>query len=191
MYSNIDEAWKTSNDLDKYKKQFKPSTRVIDATNEIKNLSSSPEKQREKSDKSDRSNRMRSRSKKEKKLQSPRYSDNIRMSSPNSALFKTEMTDLKKLVKRDDGMQCDRLFSHFQSCKKCRNKIVEKFSLNSAVAVDQPSLNLQSFKFTESFIDMSKYTDLLKNKNYNNIISIVLFGLLVIIILSMLNNDNK
>ena len=183
MYSNIDEAWKTSNDLDKYKKEFKPSSRVIDATNEIKNISSSQEKER--------SNRNRVINKKERIISSPHYSDNVKVSSPNSALFRTEMTDLKKLVKKDDGMQCDRLFSHFQSCKKCRNKIVEKFSLNSAVAVDQPSLNLQSFKFTESFIDMSKYTDLLKNKNYNNIISIVLFGLLVIIILSMLNNDNK
>jgi len=183
MYSNIDEAWKTSNDLDKYKKGFKPSTRVIDATNEIKNLSTSEEKEK--------SDRNKGRVQREKIVRSPHYSDNIRMSSPNSALFKTEMTDLKKLVKKDDGMQCDRLFSHFQSCKKCRNKIVEKFSLNSAVAVDQPSLNMQSFKFTESFIDMSKYTDLLKNKNYNNIISIVLFGLLVIIILSMLNNENK
>jgi hypothetical protein len=188
MYSNIDEAWKTSNDLDKYKKEFKPSSRVIDATNEIKNLSTSEEKKQ--NEKADRSDRNRG-NKKEKKIHSPHYSDNVRMSSPNSALFRTEMTDLKKLVKKDDGMQCDRLFSHFQSCKKCRNKIVEKFSLNSAVAVDQPSLNLQSFKFTESFIDMSKYTDLLKNKNYNNIISIVLFGLLVIIILSMLNNENK
>ena len=43
-------------------------------------------------------------------------------------------------------------------------------------------------KLTENFIDISKYTDILKNKRYSNIISIVLFGLLIIIILSMLNN---
>ena len=42
---------------------------------------------------------------------------------------------------------------------------------------------------TENFIDLSKYTSILKNKNSNNIISIILFGLLVIIILSMINNE--
>lgn len=159
MYSNIDEAWKVSNDLDKFRKDFKPVTRVADATNV---LSSAKE---------------------------PVFSDNLKVSSPNSALFQTEMRDLKKLVKKDEGEQCERLFSHFQICKKCRNKIIEKFSLNTAAPVEQPSLNLQTFKFTESFIDVTKYTDLLKNKNYSNILSIILFGLLVIIILSMLNNE--
>ncbi len=37
MYSNIDEAWQTSRDLDKYKNSFKPVTNVPDATNEITN----------------------------------------------------------------------------------------------------------------------------------------------------------
>jgi len=164
MYSNIDEAWKTSNDLDKYRKNLKPISRVLDATNVISEISHGQE---------------------------PEFSENIKESSPNSALFKTELTDLAKLVKKDDGTQCDKLFFHFQSCNECRKKMIEKFTLNTAAPVDQPSLNFPSFKFTESFIDMSKYTDLLKNKNYNNILSIILFGLLVIIILSMLNNDNK
>ena len=39
MYSNIEEAWKSSNDLDKYRKDFHPVTRITDATNEINNNS--------------------------------------------------------------------------------------------------------------------------------------------------------
>ena len=35
MYSNIEDAWKLSNDLDKYKKAYKPATNVKDATNEL------------------------------------------------------------------------------------------------------------------------------------------------------------
>jgi hypothetical protein len=163
MYSNIDEAWKISNDLDKYRKNA-PVTSVKDATNTI-NFESSAKKS-DKSDKSDKNTR------------------SAKISTPNSAIFETELRDLKKLVKKDDGTQCQRLFSHFQVCQKCRNKIVEKFSLNT---VEQPS----TLKFTESFIDFSKYTDILKNKNCNNIVSIILFGLLVIIILSMINNDRK
>jgi hypothetical protein len=166
MYSNIDEAWKISNDLDKYRKNA-PVISVKDATNSI-NFESSAKKS-DKSNKSDKS---------EKNTRS------AKISTPNSAIFETELRDLKKLVKKDDGTQCQRLFSHFQVCQKCRNKIVEKFSLNT---VEQPS----TLKFTESFIDFSKYTDLLKDKNTNNIVSIILFGLLVIIILSMINNDRK
>ena len=42
MYSNIDEAWKVSNDLDKYRKNA-PVTNVKDATNTI-NFKTSSEK---------------------------------------------------------------------------------------------------------------------------------------------------
>ena len=102
----------------------------------------------------------------------------------NKALFKNELRDLKGSLKKDNGKQCSNLFSHFQVCQKCRNKIIEKFSLNT---VENPS----TIKFTESFIDFTKYTDILKDKNNNNIISIILFGLLIIIILSLINNERK
>jgi hypothetical protein len=59
-------------------------------------------------------------------------------------------------------------------------------TLNTANKTNVDSYPL--LKLTENFIDISKYTDILKNKRYSNIISIVLFGLLIIIILSMLNN---
>jgi len=165
MYSNIEEAWKVSNDLDKYRQNAMPTPNVKDATNAV-NFQSSEKQKSEKSEKTFKISK----------------SDVI--STPSSALFETEVRDLKKLVKLDDGKQCDRMFSHFQVCKKCRNKIVEKFSLNT---VEQPSI----LKLTESFIDFTKYTDLLQNKNYSNIVSVVLFGLLIIIILSMINNDRK
>jgi hypothetical protein len=155
MYSNIEEAWKISNDLDKYRNNNVPVTDIKNATNEISEVNLKTI-----NNKSDK------------------------MTTPSSSIFKTELRDLKKLVKEDDGKQCQKLFSHFQVCQKCRNKIVEKFSLNTA---EQPSI----MKFTENFIDFTKYTDVLNNKNYSNIISIILFGLLVIIILSMINNDRK
>jgi len=158
MYSNIEDAWKLSNDLDKYKKAYKPATNVKDATNELTASSAK--------------------------------------SVPSDSHFETELRDLKKLKKMDDGSQCDRLFSHFQGCKKCRTAILEKFTLNNPSNLSVNSLNLDSlnldslnFNMTENFIDLSKYTSILKNKNSNNIISIILFGLLVIIILSMINNE--
>lgn len=165
MYSNIDEAWKSSNDLDKYRKQFKPTNSVRDATNEIKlnSPSSSPKFEIDSSI----------------KLETERSEKSV----ASSAIFETEIRDLKKLIHKDDGKQCDRLFSHFQTCQKCRNKIIEKFSLNTEKPTEHP------IRYTESFVDFTKYTDLLKNKNYNNILSIILFGLLVIIILSMINNE--
>jgi len=159
MYSNIDEAWKISNDLDKYRNNNLPVTDVKNATNEISDINL-------------------------KSLKTIKTNKSDKMTTPSSSIFKTELRDLKKLVKEDDGKQCQKLFSHFQVCQKCRNKIVEKFSLNTA---EQPSI----MKFTENFIDFTKYTDVLNNKNYSNIISIILFGLLVIIILSMIHNDRK
>jgi len=156
MYSNIEEAWKISNDLDKYRNNNIPATNVKNATNEITEIN----------------------------LKTTENNRSDKMSTPSSSIFKTELRDLKKLVKQDDGKQCQKLFSHFQVCQKCRNKIVEKFSLNTA---EQPSI----MKFTENFIDFTKYTDVLNNKNYSNITSIILFGLLVIIILSMISNGKK
>jgi|UniRef100_A0A6C0H241 hypothetical protein len=156
MYSNIDEAWQTSMALDKYKSGFKPVKSVVDATNELKD-----------------NNLLES--------------DVSNKSSENSIVkFKEEIRDLKSSIKLDDGKQCQRLFSHFQTCKKCRNKIIEKFSLN-----DINNETASSFKFTENFIDLTKYTEMFKNKNTNNIISIILFGLLIIIILSLLSNESK
>jgi len=202
MYSNIDEAWKVSNDLDKYKNSFKPITSVKNATNELTEINIETT-ERPISEKLESLHRDKS-------------------SSPSSAIFQTEVQDLKKLVHKDDGTQCKRLFNHFDACKKCRNKLITKHSLNkvnlsanksadrsandSIHGSVQPStnrsmngslnasnnitnLNLDSFKLTENFIDFTKYTDLLKNKNNSNIVSIVLFGLLVIIILSMINNE--
>jgi hypothetical protein len=154
MYSTIDEAWQTSNDLDKYKKNFKPATSVTDATNEI-NIKDTTEMNTENKSTSDK------------------------VSTPSSAIFNTELRDLKGSLTKDDGLQCNRLFSHMEGCKQCRNRMVEKFN------------NPGSLKFTESFLDFSKYTDLLSNKNNSNIISIILFGLLIIIILSMINNESK
>lgn len=156
MYSNIDEAWQTSRDLDKYKSSFKPVTSVPDATNEIKNKVTESES----SDKSSRH---------------------------SESSFKSEVRDLKRLLKSDDGLQCDKLFGHFQVCKKCRDKIIEKFSLTDIKYNDTAN----SLRLTESFIDFSKYGDILKNKNTSNIVSIILFGLLIIIILSLLNNESK
>ena len=138
MYSTIDEAWKTSNDLDKYKQNYKPVTSVNDATNEI------TVQQTQSSEKS---------------------------STQSSSIFNTELRNLKGSLTKDDGTQCDLLFRHMEGCQQCRNKMVERFN------------NVDTLKFTESFLDMTKYTDLLSSKNSNNIISIILFGLLVIIIL--------
>ena len=143
MYSTIDEAWKTSNDLDKYKQNYKPVTSVNDATNEI------TVQQTQSSEKS---------------------------STHSSSIFNTELRNLKGSLTKDDGTQCNLLFRHMEGCQQCRNKMVERFN------------NVDTLKFTESFLDMTKYTDLLSSKNSNNIISIILFGLLVIIILSMINN---
>jgi hypothetical protein len=50
----------------------------------------------------------------------------------------------------------------------------------------QNSLDSIKYNLTESFVHISKYTDILKDKNNKNILSIILFGLLVIIILSMI-----
>jgi hypothetical protein len=149
MYSTIDEAWQTSNDLDKYKKNIKPNTNVKDATNEI-NINTT--ELRTTSDK---------------------------VSTPSSSIFNTELRNLKGSLPKDDGLQCERLFSHMEGCQQCRNKMVEKFN------------NPGSLKLTESFLDFTKYTDLLSNKNNSNIISIILFGLLIIIILSMINNESR
>jgi hypothetical protein len=197
MYSNIDEAWKVSNDLDKYKNSFKPVTSVKNATNELTEINIETT-ERAVSEKKESEHRNKS-------------------SSPSSAIFQTEVHDLKKLVHRDDGTQCNRLFSHFQSCKKCRNKLIAKNifnkgngsangsannsingSINGSIrgstnrSLDESNnitnLNLDSFRLTENFVDFTKYTDLLKNKNNSNIVSIILFGLLVIIILSLINN---
>ena len=174
MYSNIEDAWKTSNDLDKFKSNYKPPVEIKNATNEIVSSAESSEK----------------------------------ISTPSPAIFKKEVRDLRKLVKLDDGKQCDRLFGHFQSCNECKNKMISKLNIksNAGLIAVEPSqfntatigtlntagkTNVDSYplqKLTENFIDFSKYTDILKNKRYSNIISIVLFGLLIIIILSMLNN---
>jgi hypothetical protein len=174
MYSNIEDAWKTSNDLDKFKSSYKPPVEIKNATNEIVSSAESSEK----------------------------------ISTPSPAIFKKEVKDLRKLVKLDDGTQCDRLFNHFQSCKECKNKMTNKINIKSnagLISVDPSHYNTATMgtlntanktnvdsypllKLTENFIDISKYTDILKNKRYSNIISIVLFGLLIIIILSMLNN---
>ena len=154
MYSTIDEAWQTSNDLDKYKNNQKPVTNVRDATNEL-NMNTTELNTTENKTTSDK------------------------VSTPSSSIFNTELRNLKGSLNKDDGMQCERLFSHMEGCKQCRNRMVEKFN------------NPGSLKFTESFIDFSKYTDLLSNKNNSNIISIILFGLLVIIILSMINNESR
>jgi len=150
MYSTIDEAWKTSNDLDKYKENYKPVTSVNDATNEITvQQSETTVQQTQSSEKS---------------------------STHSSSIFNTELRNLKGSLTKDDGTQCDLLFRHMEGCQQCRHKMVERFN------------NVDTLKFTESFLDMTKYTDLLSSKNSNNIISIILFGLLVIIILSMVNN---
>ena len=154
MYSTIDEAWQTSNDLDKYKKNNKPVTSVRDATNEL-TMNTTDFNTTENKTTSDK------------------------VSTPSSSIFNTELRDLKGSLTKDDGMQCDRLFSHMEGCQQCRNRIVEKFN------------NPGSLKLTESFLDFTKYTDLLSNKNNSNIISIILFGLLVIIILSMINNESR
>jgi len=174
MYSNIEDAWKTSNDLDKFKSNYKPPVEIKNATNEIVTSSESSEK----------------------------------ISTPSPAVFKQEVQDLRKLVKLDDGAQCDRLFGHFQTCQECKNKMINKLNIKSnagLISVDKSNFNTATMgtlntagktnvdsypllKLTENFIDISKYTDILKNKRYSNIISIVLFGLLIIIILSMLNN---
>jgi hypothetical protein len=259
MYSNIEEAWKVSNDLDKYRKDFKPITSVADATNEIninssksgrvlENKSASPvidNLSTVLSEVSDISLVQRKINKtiqnpkqhpKQKKYQKPikkpvqkksvqkpvkepfknnkkkTKQPNVRLTNMNNKKnrvlltksinssshshfdFETDLRDLVGSIKKDDGKQCNKLFSHFQVCKKCRNTLIEKFSLNTAPAIkglteagSQNSLILYSLKFnlTESFIDLSKYTDLLKDKNNKNIVSIVLFGLLVIIILYM------
>lgn len=209
MYSNIDEAWKVSNDLDKYKNSFKPITSVKNATNELTEINIETT-ERPISEKIESEHRNKS-------------------SSPSSAIFQTEVKDLKKLVHRNDGTQCNKLFSHFQSCKKCRNKLITKNifnkgngsvngsangsvngsandsihgsanrsvngsihgSINRSLDVSNniTNLSLDSFRLTENFVDFTKYTDLLKNKNNSNIVSIILFGLLVIIILSLINN---
>ena len=157
MYSNIDEAWQASNALDKYKNSFKPVTSVADTTNEIKG------KMTTESESSDRS------------------------SKHSEASFKSEEIDLKKLLKKDDNMQCDKLYGHFQVCKTCRDKIIEKFSMPEIKYNDMGS----TLRLTESFIDLSKYADILKNKKTSNIVSIILFGLLIIIILSLFNNESK
>ena len=154
MYSTIDEAWQTSNDLAKYKKNYKPVTSVRDATNEL-NMNTTELNTTENRSTSDK------------------------VSTPSSTIFNTELRDLKGSLTKDDGMQCERLFSHMEGCQQCRNRMVEKFN------------NPGSFKLTESFVDFTKYTDLFSNKNNSNIISIILFGLLVIIILSMINNESK
>jgi len=154
MYSTIDEAWQTSNDLDKYKKNYKPVTSVKDATNELNMNTTELNTTENKS-----------------------TSENV--STPSSAIFNTELRDLKGSLTKDDGLQCNRLFSHMEGCQQCRNRMVEKFN------------NHGSLKLTESFLDFTKYTDLLSNKNNSNIISIILFGLLIIIILSMINNESK
>jgi hypothetical protein len=153
MYSNIDEAWKTSNDLDKYRKNIKPSL-VTDATNEI-NFETT---------------------------------EKSKVSTPSSSEFKTEVSDLKKLIKLDDGTQCDLLYKHYQSCKKCKKSMIEKFNINTN-SLNLEGLDLNTMNLSENFIDMSSYTKIFKNKNINNIASIVLFGLLIIIILSMINNE--
>lgn len=153
MYSTIDEAWQTSNDLDKYKKNQKPVSSVRDATNEI--ILNTTELNTENKTSSDK------------------------VSTPSSSIFNTELRDLKGSLTKDDGMQCNRLFSHMEGCQQCRNRMVEKFN------------NPGSLKLTESFLDITKYTDLLSNKNNSNIISIILFGLLIIIILSMINNESR
>jgi len=170
MYSNIEDAWKTSNDLDKYRKGVPAVNNIKDATNEI-NFQTTVEQ----SDKSNKSKQSEKSEQSEKAYKS---------TMPNKALFKNELRDLKGSLKKDNGKQCSNLFSHFQVCQKCRNKIIEKFSLNT---LENPS----TIKFTESFIDFTKYTDILKDKNNNNIISIILFGLLIIIILSLINNERK
>ena len=248
MYSNIEEAWKVSNDLDKYRKDFKPITSVADATNEINNNSSrsarvldnksaSPvidnlstvlsevsdiKSVQKKINRSANNPRQKSVGKvvqqavqkpvrkpvqrNDKKSKQPMVkltnmkknrvmlTKSINSSSQSHFDFDTDLRDLVGSIKKDDGKQCNKLFSHFQVCKKCRNTLIEKFSLNTAPAIQgltdagsQNSLNLDSLKFnlTESFIDLSKYTELLKDKNNKNIVSIVLFGLLVIIILYM------
>jgi hypothetical protein len=174
MYSNIEDAWKTSNDLDKFKNAYKPPVEIKNATNELVSSSESSEK----------------------------------ISTPSPAVFKKEVQDLRKLVKLDDGAQCDRLFGHFQTCQECKNKVMNKLNIKSnaglitvspkdfntatmGVLNTQGKTNVDSYpllRLTENFIDISKYTDILKNKRYSNIISIILFGLLIIIILSMLNN---
>jgi hypothetical protein len=196
MYSNIDEAWKVSNDLDKYKNSFKPITSVKNATNELTEINIETT-ERPISEKLGSEHKNKS-------------------SSPSSAIFQTEVQDLKKLVRKDDGTQCQRLFNHYQTCSQCRNNLNKKDkhdnssanerknrstpgfpyrSINGSLnASNNPTnnisnLNLDSFKLTENFVDFTKYTDLLKNKNNSNIVSIVLFGLLVIIILSMINNE--
>jgi hypothetical protein len=158
MYSTIDEAWQTSNDLDKYKKKYKPVTSVTDATNEINNNNNKDTTEMN-------------------TTENKTTSDKV--STPSSSIFNTELRDLKGSLTKDDGMQCDRLFSHMEGCQQCRNRMVERFN------------NPGSLKLTESFLDFTKYTDLLSNKNNSNIISIILFGLLIIIILSMINNESK
>jgi hypothetical protein len=199
MYSNIDEAWKVSNDLDKYKNSFKPITSVKNATNELTEINIETT-ERPVSEKLETVHKDKS-------------------SSPSSAIFQTEVQDLKKLIHKDDGKQCQRLFNHYQTCNQCKNNLnnnknipnqdhssayrsIHKStpgfphrSVNGSLNAtnnqsnDVSNLSLNSFKLTENFVDFTKYTDLLKNKNNSNIVSIVLFGLLVIIILSMINNE--
>ena len=184
MYSNIEDAWKTSNDLDKFKNSYKPPVEVKNATNELESAS----------------------------ISVSASVSTEKISTPSPAAFKKEVKDLRKLVKLDDGSQCNKLFGHFQTCQECKNKLVNKLNIKSnagLISVDPVNYNTATMgtlntaqktnvdsypllrlteKFTENFIDISKYTDILKNKKYSNIISIILFGLLIIIILSMLNN---
>jgi hypothetical protein len=44
MYSNIEDAWKTSNDLDKFKNAYNPPVEIKNATNELVSSSESSEK---------------------------------------------------------------------------------------------------------------------------------------------------
>jgi hypothetical protein len=215
MYSNIEEAWKSSNDLDKYKSGVKPVSRVKDATNEINNNSSLSDnfvlsdvltqvsevsdienvrrkinRTPNKMDKISKmnKNKMTKIDNKSKKpiivMNNKKHLDrtkSLSVSSQSHFDFDTDLRDLQGSLKKDDGTQCNRLFKHFQACKKCRNIMVEKFS-------NETKNDNSTFKFnlTDSFIDISKYTNVLKDKNNKNILSIILFGLLVIIILSMI-----
>jgi hypothetical protein len=254
MYSNIEEAWKSSNDLDKYRKDFHPVTRVSNATNEVNDMnhnsskssrfldekmnSSSEQKHKSRaaspqfiassdilSDVSEIENvrqlinkpsksmkqkpsinkkQLPANNQKMKKVQKNKpvilinnkkhldRNKSINVSSQSHFDFETDLRDLPGSLKKDDGTQCNKLFSHFQVCKKCRTTLLEKFTNNAGPAIRELSEigqqnSIDSFKnITESFVDLSKYTDLLKDKNNKNILSIILFGLLVIIILSMI-----
>ena len=240
MYSNIEEAWKSSNDLDKYRKDFHPVTRITDATNEINNNSarsskildnlqnssepvissdmlseiSNIETVRRKINKPVMKQKIMTKKqipvqqqkfkKMEKKVNTKPVvlinkkkhldrSKSLSVSSQSHFDFETDLRDLAASIKKDDGSQCNKLFKHFQVCKKCRNTLIEKFSNDARPAIRQlanigPQNSLDSIKYnlTESFVDLSKYTDVLKDKNNKNILSIILFGLLVIIILSMI-----